>query len=322
MRTLTIAAAALLLPALAAQAQDKTTPASFELSKAQLAKIQQINARYDAQVKAGFAGDDKTVAAMQAELKTIDAMKDPAGKTSAIAAYQTKYAKTYKAALAKGKVNLAAWAGELTAVTRMVYTVKDGTHILATAASTSGGDPVPATTTKTLRASDFTFEKDLTCGAIAGAGVTLSGLDITNDTWAAEVGGCMSYGILTHAFSIPSDKRAQVELGGDISTDVWAVGVIVGAVSSGSSALQVVDDNGNYAAIKTTHCSAAAPVLWAAAASCGFENINLSQRISEAGDYEIVARTYTSTIAGGIVAATAATSKVRDLSAKIILEPR
>jgi len=323
MRTSTIVAAALLLPALAAQAQDKSAPASFELSKAQLAKIQQINARYDSQVKAGFAGDDKTVAAMQAELKAIDAMKDPAGKKAAIAAYQAKYAKTYRTALAKGKVNLSAWAADLKAVTPgLNYTVKDGTHILATAKSTSGGDPAPTTTTKTLRASDFSFEKDLGCGAVAGAGVTQSGMNLTNDTWAAEVGGCLDYGTLTYKLTVPEGQSALVELGGDLSVDVWAVGVVAVASSAGSSAVHVINSERNYVVNEVVYCSAGAPFLWAAAASCALDNIRLSKRITAAGRYDVVAKTHTSSFAGGVVAATAATSKVRDLSAKIILEAR
>lgn len=323
MRTLTIFAAALLLPALAAQAQGKSAPASFKLSKAQLAKIQQVNDRYDAQVKAGFAGDDKTVAVMQAELKAIDAMKDPAGKKAAIAAYQAKYAKTYKAALAKGKVNLSAWAADLKAITpELIYTVKDGTHILATA-STTASEPaptVPTITTKTLRGADFEFVKDVGCGAVSGSDVTRSGMSMTNDSWAAEAGGCRNVGTLIYSLNVPSDQKALVELKGDLNNDVFAAGVVALAYSFGWTSIAVIGDD--LYASKTFYCSAAAPFLWAASASCGGENARVSTRLTTAGTYEVSAETYTNTIAGGVVAATTASSTLRDFSAKITLEPR
>jgi len=326
MRTLTILTAALLLPALPALAQDKSAPATFAFSKDQLAKIQQINARYDAQIKAAFAGDDTTVSAMQAELKQIEAQKDAGKRTSAIAAYQAKYAKTYKAALAKGKVNLNAWAGDLRAVTPgLIYTVKDGTHILATASSTTSSDPMPtlpAKAVKTLRGADFEFVKEVGCGPISGSDVTRSGLNMTNDTWAAEAGGCRNVGTLTHILNVSSDQKALVDLKADMNSDVWAVGVVAIATSSGATSLVIRKDDGSYCQDKRFFCFAGVPILWAASESCGGDGITLSKNLNSPGEYQVIAETYTNTIAGGVVAVTTSASTLRDFSAKITLEPR
>jgi hypothetical protein len=310
--------AALSLLASTAFAQDKAAPVNLVPNEKQSAEIQRINARYDAQIMAAFAGQEKLVAEMQSELKAIDQMKDPAAKKVAITTYQRKYTKTYQAALAKGKVDLAAWAAALNAIMPgVVYKVSGGTHLLATASSNSGSQAAPAPRADSPRADrlnqgDFSFERTVGCGGIAGGSVTRSSLDITSEAFAAVAGGCENEGVLSHVFDLPSDKQALVELGGDTSVDAFAVGVLGAAGAVGSALI-----GGSVGAF----CSPLAPFLATAFCADAVENHRVSYRITRPGSHRISA-----SVSGSVLAAapsgTSVTSKVRYLSAKITLSPR
>jgi hypothetical protein len=318
--------AALSLLASTAFAQDKAAPVNLVPNKKQSAEIQRINARYDAQIMAAFAGQEKLVAEMQSELKAIDQMKDPAAKKVAITTYQRKYTKTYQAALAKGKVDLAAWAAALNAIMPgVVYKVSGGTHLLATASSNSGSQAAPAPRADSPRADrlnqgDFAFERTVGCGGIAGGSVTRSVLDITSETFAAVAGGCENEGVLSHEFDLPSDKQALVELGGDTSVDAFAVGVVGSASAVGSASFFSSgrrDESGGY----SSFCSAIAPVFWVGHCSQPAENVRLSFRSTKTGSNRISAVVIGQTISI-LPSGTSVTSKVRYLSAKITLSPR
>lgn len=323
MRSLIVLAAAL-LPVLGAQAQDKSAIVDFALKKDQVEKSQRLNARYDAQVRAGFAGDEKLVAAMQADLKTIDALKDPTAKTAAIAVYQRKYTKAYRAALAKGKVDLAAWAAELNAITGRRYTVKDGTHLVATTSNAGNDQPAPATgTTVWLRDADFTFERDVGCGAIGGGRVTRFPLRFKAESWAAQAGGCSSDGTLYHDFIVPSDKQAQVDMAAVMSVKVWAVGVVGSASSDGFTKMTVsaMPSGQEVVYANLIRCAAYAPLFWAAFESCEDFGALLSIRVFS-GRYRVLALATTSAWAFGNSAATSAEAFLNLSSVKITMEPR
>jgi len=315
---LVVAAACAAAPALGA-----TPPAP--LTKTQVAKLQTIGQKYDALVKAGFADDPKTMAAMQADLKLIDAEKDPARKKAAIAAYQTRYAKLYKASLLKGKVDLATLAAELRSITGMPYVVRDGTHLVAhlTTPTQPAQPPAgPAKQTITLRGSDYRVEKQLGCGVVSGSSVVASGTTLTTDAWAAEAGGCANVGDMIHGFTVPADMTGRIEVEADLSAEASAVGVAGMALSSATAAVTVLDPNGNYAGHDNTHCSAAAPLLWAASESCSTDNAGFSAPLETGIPYRVDANVYTNTVAVGVVAATTAKARLSNLDVVITLDPR
>lgn len=295
------------------------------LTKTQVAKLQTLGQKYDAMVKAGFSDDPKTMAAMQTDLKLVDAEKDPARKKAAIAAYQIRYAKSYKTALLKGKVDLATLASDLRSITGMPYVVRDGTHLVAhltTPTQPAQPPAAPAKQTITLRGSDYRVEKQLGCGVVSGSSVVVSGTTLTTDAWAAEAGGCANVGDMIHGFTVPADMTGRVEVEADLSAEASAVGVAGMALSSATAAVTVVDPNGNYTGHDSTHCSAAAPLLWAASESCSTDNAGFSATLETGIPYRFDGNVYSHTVAVGVVAATTAKAKVSNLDVVITFDPR
>lgn len=301
-------------------------PADLEVTKEQMARTRQLLASVDAMMLPAVKAERAVTDAMQGELKAISAIKDPAEKRKVITAYQAKYAKSYELILKKSGVDLTALARKLNEIfPARQFLVQPNFTLLSrlrqTFADPSPPPAGPKVTTSTIRSSDFTNRKELSCGALSGSDVTFTGATITNSTFAAEAGGCRNFGSKTVTITIPSGAiSARVDASAELSVESFAVAVLGGSYSFASAVLEATDDAGNRLDEEFVQVSVTALAMWSATAEESLDPARIGKNLAPGKVFKLSATAYTSALAAGVVAGTSATAKVSDLSATKTVE--
>jgi hypothetical protein len=242
---------------------------AFVVTKTQKAQVLQVLKSVDAQITAGFKGQEKLKDEMSAQLKAIGALKNAADRNKAASAYQAKYKQAYSGVLAKSKVDLNALSGQLRAIFPLyVFKVTPELTIVGShkdALSTGPAPPGPATKTEEIPGSEFETQKERSCGAIAGGDVTSSSDSITATALAAVAGGCSSGGTMSAVVDLPAERKsASISAEADLSADGFAVGILGTAGATASAGFSAICADVFESA--SVSVFVLAPVLWVASA--------------------------------------------------------
>lgn len=269
MRTLPLIAAALLIATPIAAQESKTgakLPAAFDSTKEQDVKIQAVLADFDKKVMAGFKGEEKMIAAMQADLKAIDTLKDPKSRAAAITAYQKKYAEPYKQALKKGGADLSSLAANLSQILKgRTFRVVDGTHLVAvtdTGDTPPAAPPPPAKQTVNLVSDDFTFQGDTDCVGIRDSDSQYRNFRLTTHTWAGVAAGCKESGNIVYTFNPVEGLSPTARIKFDMTADTSAVAVTGASWSRASVNVSLISPGA--ATARSLNVDVTAAILWAA----------------------------------------------------------
>jgi hypothetical protein len=301
-------------------------PASLQqqLSAQQRAQLQQIFAATDAKIRTGIHGQDAQAQAMQAELRAIGAIRDPAQKHQAIRAYQAKYTGAYQAILRRAGVDLAALPNQLNAVAPSLQFQLRPDLTLVGRSQTGTSAPAnvlsgPRTTTTKIASSAYDDHKHRSCLVIAGGDVTFGNTSVTNSVVSAADGGCFNDGDKTANITIPAAAMsAHLDASADLSGECFAVGVLAGAACQAYADLEVWDGNSRLDDARAG-ITVYAPFLWAASDDDAKEPGRVSADLRPGKTYTLRARTETNAVTVGIVTETHGNSHISHLDASLTI---
>ncbi|MDC7684591.1 hypothetical protein PQU92_15000 [Asticcacaulis sp. BYS171W] len=343
----TAAALCLIAAPLAASAQtpqprsDLTVAADIKpmISAQQMTRLKAVSSRYDQRIATAFKGKETLRQTMETDLRAIEAEAAPARRKALIQTYRSKHGAAYKQVLREGGVDLKVVSGEFSAIVpELDFEVVDGLNLRAVprtdatrkkaAAKTSA--PRPTTQVKALMGADYSIDKDLSCGAIAGSSVTTSGGYMRNSTWAAEAGGCENEGTFRHRFTTTANQTVRVEMTADLETEAYAVAILAEAIGRAHASLDVTSASGRSLSeidgydyeVPSVNCYAFAMFMWATSETCERQNVVLSVELKSPGTYVVRGHTVTRTIAGGVVTGTTAEARIKQLRTTITTEPK
>ncbi|ESQ78363.1 hypothetical protein [Asticcacaulis sp. YBE204] len=329
MRTVPLIAAALLLAASPLVAQESKTaaklPVTSDITKEQEARAKAAFADFDARVMAGFKGDEKLVAAMQADLKIIDTQKDPKARSAAIAAYQKKYAEPYKTAMKKGGADLNGLAATLSQIFKgQTFKVVNGTHLVAVTDSgeTPPAPPMPpAKQTINLVSNDFAFQGDTDCGGVRDSDASYGNFRLTTRTWAGLVGGCKETGTIAYGFNGLEGLSPTARVKFDLTADASAIALTGAAWSRTSTSLTLRSGN-TLAVSRSLTVDVAAAILWAAEDDGILQNAVMTLTSGTGKRMDVLSSSISRANAiGSVVTGTEASSSLKIHEASIVANP-
>ncbi|EGF90853.1 hypothetical protein ABI_22650 [Asticcacaulis biprosthecium C19] len=306
--------AALLILVAPFSAHAKTLPASL-YNPSHQAKARAILARHDSAIAKALAADPVLKAAIDKDLKALAAMTDPKQRQTAITAFRASHSRGYKKVLLAAKVDWTMTVAELAHLyPGMKFRIVDGLY--AVGYKDDDGTPAPpppVRTTTDVRLSDFDMDIQQSCGAISGAGVTLSGGTLDTSVWAAEAGVCSNSGYLTYDFTVPAGATTTVSMSAELRNEVFALGILGGAASDASGFFGIDG-------VKTVakFCSVFVGLAWAASEECNDLDARVSKTL-QPGTYSLTAITFTAAGTVGVVSGTHARARVRSLKASLTL---
>ncbi|MDC7684593.1 hypothetical protein PQU92_15010 [Asticcacaulis sp. BYS171W] len=326
MRTLPLIAAALLIATPIAAQESKTvakTPAASDDTKEQTAKVQAVLADFDKKVMAGFQGEDKLLAAMQADLKAIETQKDPKARAAAITAYQKKYADSYRNALKKGGADIGSLASVLSQILGgRTFKVVDGTHLVAV---TDNGEtppappPAPAKQTITLGSSDFTFSQSGSCAGIRDSDSSYANFRVRTYTWAGVAGGCEEKGTLNYIFAVVDGLNPTARVKFDLTAEASAAAAGGAAWSKGISSMTVF--GGPTPLVRSLTIDVVAAVMWAAEDDGEVQNAVMTVTAGRNRGLMIQGQSISRANAVGLAAGTESSSSVKIQEASVVANP-
>ena len=351
------AAAIVLVSAGAAHAQgivvqrsQAAQPLASQLDASTLQRLSTIQSGYDRRIAAAFDRNPALRDRMKAALEAIGAERDPARKRQMIASYQQTYGAQYQQVLQAGGVDLSAMAREMKAAApslnftvsnRMAITARPvaavapaGSRVqsLSTgrsgALSTLGGSPPsPAERRERLALRDFEVERSGNCLNLGGneASRTTDGMAASSS--AVVFGGCDSRISLVRVFTVPQGEIGELSIRGVVESESYALGVLGLARSYASSDMILVNvaSNGRHLDVPDFRTAGAASDAFAPllASNSDFDEEDIGSRtvMLPAGNYRLVLRGSSSSTAGGIVAGTDSSARVKQFSATITYRP-
>ncbi len=238
-----LAMSTLLFAAVTASA-GSASDSEFSISEVQQGQIQNLLKQIDAQVDAGFQGQDSLRDKMTGELKALLSLKDDAARAKAIKAYQTRYLNDYRGVLKRAGIDLRAVMQRMRAIQPQFEFKLTPEQTLVgilsldppapTPAPTPTQDPTASTTVTsgegTLTAGssidDFVdfVDRARRCSPDRRSGdVIFTARSILTTAGVLATRGCSNVGTKLHAVALAADRTAaRVSLQGDNAVRVFA----------------------------------------------------------------------------------------------------